>query len=147
MAETVVRRPLLRVLEAIIGLADRLELLLRFRAAAVAIRMAFHGQPAVSGFQGPLVGRAVHLKQLVIIRLNHDRPDARREAAPALPQIDRGRTGGATWGLAIFSAGVPGESGADALLPPGRLGAPRPPGSGAPGFPAPRRGACRLLLL
>ena len=54
-AVAVVGRALLRVLEAIVGDADRLELGLAVRAAWIAIRVMLHRKLAIGGFDGAAV--------------------------------------------------------------------------------------------
>jgi hypothetical protein len=73
MAEAVVGGALLRVLQAVIGLADRLELRLGSGQPPFAVRMAFHRQPAIGGLDRLLVRAPLDLEQLVIIAVNHAR--------------------------------------------------------------------------
>ena len=51
VAEAVVGGALLRVLQAIIGLVDRLEPRLAVLAAGIAVGMAFHREPAIGGLR------------------------------------------------------------------------------------------------
>ena len=74
MAEAVIGGALLRVLQAIIGFADRLELRFLLLAAGMLVRMAFHREPAIGGLDRRRVRAALHLQQLVIIGFNHDAP-------------------------------------------------------------------------
>ena len=83
LAEAVVGGALLRVLEDVIGLADRLEMRFLVGAAIVAVGMAFHRQLAISGLDHPLVGGAGHAQQLVIITLGHANSPPGRSATPA----------------------------------------------------------------
>ena len=75
MAEAVIGGALLRVLQALIGFAERLELRFGIGAAAIAVRMAFHRELAIGGLDRRRIGRPLHLQQRVIIGLNHDDPD------------------------------------------------------------------------
>jgi hypothetical protein len=59
LAEAVVGRALLRILEAFIGLADRLEARLLLGTAAVPVWMAFLGQPAIRRLDRGVVGAPV----------------------------------------------------------------------------------------
>src|SRR3546814_6297124 len=82
VAEAVVGGALLRILQAVIGLADRLEFGLSVPAAAIAIGMALHGQAAIGGLDRLLVRRPRNLEQFVIIGIKHDgprRPSPRRK--------------------------------------------------------------------
>jgi hypothetical protein len=62
MAEAIISGALLRILQAIISLADRLEARFRFMTAGVAIRMAFHRQPPVGRLDSLLIRAPLHLK-------------------------------------------------------------------------------------
>ena len=57
MAEAIVSRALLRVLEDIIGRTNRLEMRLLLGTAVVLVRMAFLGEPAIGGLDGRLAHR------------------------------------------------------------------------------------------
>ena len=67
MAIAVIGCTLLRVLEAFIGLADRLEPGFGLGIARVAIRVIAHGQLAVRGLDRGIISAALHLEQLVIV--------------------------------------------------------------------------------
>ena len=71
MTEAIISGALLRILQTFIGLAQRLELRLRIGAAAIAVRMAFHGELAIGRLDRRRIGRALDLEQLVIIGFNH----------------------------------------------------------------------------
>ena len=71
VAELVVRRALLRVGKDLVGLLRLLEVLLGFRIGRIAVRMPFHGEPAV-GFLEILFGRvAVDAEDFVVVALRH----------------------------------------------------------------------------
>ena len=67
MTVAIISGALLRVLQAIIGFADRLELRLMLLAPAVLVRMVFHREPAIGGFDRAIVGVARAAEQFVII--------------------------------------------------------------------------------
>ncbi len=71
LAEAVVGCPLLRVLQALIGFADRLELGLTLAAAVVTVRMMLLGELAIGGLDRLRVRRALHAKDRVIILIHH----------------------------------------------------------------------------
>ena len=71
LAEAVVGGALLRVLEDVIGLADRLEVRFLVAAAVMAVGMAFLGQPAIGGLDRGLVRAALDAQQIVIVLLDH----------------------------------------------------------------------------
>ena len=71
LAEAIVGRALLRILEAVIGLADRLELGLVVLAAAVAVGMVFLGHAPVRGLDRRVVRPALNPQQFVIVLLDH----------------------------------------------------------------------------
>src|SRR3546814_20680486 len=80
VAEAVVGGALLRILQAVIGLADRLEFGLSVPAAAIAIGMALHGQAALGGLDRLIVPRHRNREQFVTIGITTagPRPAARR---------------------------------------------------------------------
>ena len=67
VAKTVISGALLRVFQALIGLAYRLEPGFAILAAGVAIRVKLHRQLAIGRFEHALVGIAGHLQQFVEI--------------------------------------------------------------------------------
>ena len=69
MAELVVSGAFLRVFQAIIGLADRLEPGFRLGIAGVFVGMPLHGQPPIGRFDRAIVGSALNLEQFVEIDL------------------------------------------------------------------------------
>ena len=74
VAEAIIGRALLRVLEAVIGLADRLELGLAVLAPGVLVRMVFHRELAIRRFDRRRVRGPLALEQLVIVDLGHATP-------------------------------------------------------------------------
>jgi hypothetical protein len=71
VAEAVIGGALLRVLEALIGLADLLELQLRGGVAGIAVRVELHRQLAIGDLEGLLVAALGNAKDLVEIALRH----------------------------------------------------------------------------
>ena len=69
MAELVIGGALLRVFQAVIGLADRLEFGLGIGAAGVLVGMPLHRQPAIGRFDRAIVGAALDFEQFVVIGL------------------------------------------------------------------------------
>ena len=67
MAEAVIGRPLLAVLQRVIGFIDFLELRFRFRHRRIAVRVAVHGHLAVSAFQRLFIRLARYTQNLVEI--------------------------------------------------------------------------------
>jgi hypothetical protein len=67
MAEAVVGRPLLGVLQGVIGFRDFLELVLGLGIAGVAVRMELHGELAVGALERRLVGSLRDPEHLVEI--------------------------------------------------------------------------------
>ncbi len=90
VTEPVVGRALLRVFQAIVGNADRLEPRFRLGIAGIAVGMILHRQLAIGGFQLRTIGPAFHLEQFVKIDVgsSHYRPpvsisaNKKRAAAP-----------------------------------------------------------------
>ena len=70
-AETVIGGALLRVLEAFVSFADRLELGFLVRASIVAVRMMLLGELAVGGLDRLRVSPALYAKDGVIILFHH----------------------------------------------------------------------------
>ena len=64
-AVAVVGRPLLGILQDVVGVADFLELPFRFLVAGIAVRMVLHGELAVRLLDVVGAGRPAHPKQLV----------------------------------------------------------------------------------
>ena len=71
MAEAVIRRALLGVLEALIGLADFPELHFAGRVARIAVGMELHGELAVSDLEVLVLAALDDAKNLVEIALRH----------------------------------------------------------------------------
>ena len=67
MPEPVIGRALLRILEAFICLADRLEFGLCLGIALVAIGVPFHRQLAIAGLEHAIVSIAADFEQFVIV--------------------------------------------------------------------------------
>ena len=74
LAEAVVGGALLRILQDLIGLADRLEMRFLVGAAAMAVGMAFHRDLAIRRLDRRRVGAAIDAEQAVIISVRHDAP-------------------------------------------------------------------------
>src|SRR5438477_12934635 len=70
-AEAVISGALLRVLEDVIGLVDRLELGFLVGTAVVPVGVMLLGEAAVGGLDGGIVRAARHTQQLVIVALSH----------------------------------------------------------------------------
>src|SRR4029079_8882730 len=68
MAKAVIGGALLRVLEDVIGLADRLEVSFLVGASAMAVGMAVHRQLAIGSLDRLVVGAACDAEQLIIVR-------------------------------------------------------------------------------
>ena len=71
MAETVIGRLLLRVLQNVIGFVDFLELVLGRLVARIGIGMKLLGELAVGGLEFLLVGALADAQNLVKIALGH----------------------------------------------------------------------------
>src|SRR3546814_19844295 len=67
LAEAVVHRALLRILQAVIGFADRLEARFAVAASRILVRVIFHRELAIARLQRRIVGGAPDFEQLVII--------------------------------------------------------------------------------
>ncbi len=67
LAEPVVCRAFLRVLQAVIGFADRLETRLAVAAPRILVGMIFHRELAIARLQRRVVGSALDFEQFVII--------------------------------------------------------------------------------
>ena len=74
MAELVVGRALLGVLQGLVGLVDLLEFLFGRLVAGVAVGVEFLGELAIGGLQVLLAGAARHAQCLVVIALGHVKP-------------------------------------------------------------------------
>jgi len=70
--EAIISRSLLRVLEHVIGFADRLEPGLLVGTAAVAVGMALHRDSAVRSLDRRRICAAIDPEQSVEIGLSHD---------------------------------------------------------------------------
>src|SRR3546814_4468609 len=64
MAKTVISSAFLRVLQAVIGLIDRLELRFHVLTSRVFIGMILHGEPAISRLQRLVVRSEEHTSEL-----------------------------------------------------------------------------------
>ena len=85
MPEAVVSRALLRILQHVIGLVDRLEVRLAFLAAILAVGMVFLGEASIGGLDRRVVSSSLHAQQLVIVLLDHHPSPLRlQETAPPL---------------------------------------------------------------
>ena len=71
LPEAIVRGALLRILQAVVGLAHGLEPVLAVLAARIAIGMTLHRDPAVGRLDRLVVGGALDLEQLVIFGISH----------------------------------------------------------------------------
>ncbi len=82
MAKPVISRALLRVFQAIVSFADRLEPGFRLGIAGVAVRMEPHRQLAIGRLDRRIVGRALNLEQFVIIGFYRHRPTLTQDPSP-----------------------------------------------------------------
>src|SRR3546814_11682444 len=89
LAETVIEGALLRIAQAVIGLADRLEARLAVAAPRILVGVIFHRQLAIARFERRIVGGAFAFEQFVIV-------DVERHAAPYLASSE-GRRVGKEW--------------------------------------------------
>src|SRR5205823_3062413 len=71
MAEAVIRRPLVRVLQDLVGLVDFLEAVLGVAVAGIAVRMQLHGKLAEGRFQLCVARAPRHPQDLVVVALGH----------------------------------------------------------------------------
>ena len=71
VAELVVRGALLRIAEHFVGFLRLLEVLLGARVFRIAVRMPFHGEPAIGLLQVFFGGVAVDAEHFVVIALRH----------------------------------------------------------------------------
>jgi len=74
VAETVIGRSLLRILQDVIGLIQGLEVRFLVGAAAMTIGMAVHGQLAIGRLDRLIVSAPLDAEQFVIIRGHHSPP-------------------------------------------------------------------------
>ena len=82
VAETVIGRAFLRVLQAVIGFADRLEPGFSFRVAGILVRMPAHRKLAVRRLDRRIVRAAGYFQQFVIVGFDrHGRPSTIKPAA------------------------------------------------------------------
>src|SRR5690242_11394820 len=92
MAEPIVGGALLRILQAVIGFADRLELRLVILAPAILVRVIFHRELAIGGLDRPGIGVTRATEQFVIIDLGgHDWPPVPMPSPPRTAVDDRRR--------------------------------------------------------
>jgi hypothetical protein len=77
MAEPIIGRPLLIVLQDVIGFADILEFLLGRFVARIAVGVKLHRELAVSPLQHIGIGRFRHTQKVVKVLLRHSSTDAR----------------------------------------------------------------------
>src|SRR4029450_8633755 len=102
MAEAGIGRPLLIVLEDVIGFAEFLEFLLRRRIAVIAVGVILHGELAVRLLERLKIGVLAHPQRRIIILLRHrlihsslatPGGNPRRPTPPVTPtKYGRGRT-------------------------------------------------------
>jgi len=71
VAETVIGRALVAVLQDVIGLVDFLEFVLAFRIAGIAIGMVLHGELAERRFEFGLRAGPGNLQHLIVIAFGH----------------------------------------------------------------------------
>src|SRR5262249_34390109 len=71
VAESVVGRALVAVLEDVIGLVDFLETVLTVLVARIAVRMVLHGELAERCLELDLSGGAAHAENFVVVALRH----------------------------------------------------------------------------
>ncbi len=93
MAETVIGRALVRILQDLVGFVDLLETDLAVLVARVAIGMPFHRELAEGGFQLAVGGGALDLENLVVAALSHARVHprhARRSVIAGLCLVTHG---------------------------------------------------------
>src|SRR3546814_2311815 len=80
LAETVIEGALLRIAQAVIGLADRLEARLAVAAPRILVGVIFHRPLAIARFERRIVGGAFAFEQFVIVDVErHDAPNLRPE--------------------------------------------------------------------
>src|SRR5688500_4744122 len=85
MPETAVGRPLLRILQDVVGFIDLLELQFERVVPVVAIRMVLHGELAKGAFQRAIVGTAGNAENFVEIALGHRIRSGQSKGPPGLP--------------------------------------------------------------
>ncbi len=71
LAEAIIGRALLRILEDVIGFADGLEAGFVFLAPAMSVRVAFLGGTAIGSLDCRFVSALLDAKQIVIVLLDH----------------------------------------------------------------------------
>src|SRR4029079_5173171 len=87
MAEAVIGRAALRILQRLVGLVEFLETVLGGVVAVAALGVAFLGQTAKGGLHLPVGGPSRYTKDIVIISLCHSPlPAFPLETAPARPR-------------------------------------------------------------
>ena len=85
MAEAVIGRALLRILERVISLDDFLELVLGIAIAGIAVRMELHRKLAIGALERRLVGALRHAEHFVEIAFGQS------GSVPIAPRPRRGR--------------------------------------------------------
>src|SRR6185312_13004873 len=90
MAETIICGALLRVLEHVIGLVDRLEPRFRFLAAVFPVGMMFFRHSAICGLDRGVVRAARDAQQFIIVLLDHYPSPLRDTGSGAAPGENRG---------------------------------------------------------
>src|SRR5262249_7981544 len=88
VAEAVVGRALVRVLEDLVGLIDLFEADFAALVAGIAIGVPLHGELAEGRFQFAVARRALDLKDLVVAALGHARVHPRHFRRSVLAQPD-----------------------------------------------------------
>src|SRR6185312_6349839 len=90
MAEAIICGALLRVLEHVIGLVDRLEPRFRFLAAVFPVGMMFFRHSAICGLDRGVVRAARDAQQFIIVLLDHYPSPLRDTGSGAAPGENRG---------------------------------------------------------
>src|SRR3546814_2068950 len=89
MAKRVISSALLRVLQAVIGLIDRLELRFHVLTSRVFIGMILHGEPAISRLQRLVVRRPFDAEEFIIINFgSHAAPGQLRRSPLSVQESD-----------------------------------------------------------
>src|SRR3546814_9703250 len=89
MAKTVIISAFLMVLQAVIGLIDRLELRFHVLTSRAFIGMILHGEPAISRLQGLVVRRPFDAEEFIIINFgSHAAPGQFRRSPLSVQESD-----------------------------------------------------------
>src|SRR3546814_8309305 len=89
MAKTVISSAFLRVLQAVIGLIDRLELRFHVLTSRVFIGMILHGEPAISRLQRLVVRRPFDAEEFIIINFGSHAAPGQLRRSPLSVQASR----------------------------------------------------------